>query len=179
MLSVRPWCLTSYVIVTPLGNPANIRDLSDKSRKGIRVAIAHEASPPGGQAVMIILKAAGLTQEIMPRVTVNGSCVQRVVESVVKGDADAMIVERRISCMPRFMGGLEVVEIPETLFPAGPLTFTVGVMANAADKDIATAYVDWLTCDQGQSYFEKAGFIAANSEKGKQLTEKLGVKNVA
>ena len=179
MLSFRPLCFTSYVIVTPRGNPGNIRELADMARSGVRVAMAQEASPPGGQAVMGVLKAADLTSKVMPRVTVQGSCVQRVVESVIKGDADAMIVERRISHMARFAEGLEVVEIPEALYPPGPLTFTVGVMADAADKGLASAYVDWVTGPEGQIFFERAGFIPASSEKGKQLIEKLGVKDVA
>ena len=74
---------------------------------------------------------------------------------------------------------LEYVEIPERLFPAGPLTFTVGMMANAADPTKATAYMDWITSAQGQEYFEAAGFIPAVSPKGMELVEKLGVKDVA
>lgn len=179
MLHFKPLCFTSYVIVTPRGNPGNIRELADMSRAGVRVAMAQEASPPGGQAVMGVLKAAGLTAKVMPRVTVRGSCVQRVVESVTRGDADAMIVERRISRMGRFAGELDVVEMPEALYPVGPLTFTVGVMADAADRELSSAYVDWITGLQGQDFFEKAGFIPAISEEGKRLTEKLGVRDVA
>ena len=81
--------------------------------------------------------------------------------------------------MTRFADRLDVVEIPERFFPAGPLTFTVGLMANAADKTAATAYMDWIAGPQGQAHFEQAGFIPAISSKGKELVEKLGVKDVA
>lgn len=175
----KPLCFTSYVVVTPRGNPGNIRELADLARAGVRVAMAPEASPPGGQAVMGLLKAAGLTAKVMPRVTVRGSCVQRAVESVVKGDAEAMVVERRISRMDRFAGGLDVVEIPEAYYPPGPLTFTIGALSGAADAALAGAYVDWMTGPEGQVFFERAGFIPAISEKGKQLTEKLGVRDDA
>ena len=90
-----------------------------------------------------------------------------------------MIVERRMCRMAHFPDNLEYVEIPERLFPAGPLTFTVGMMANAADPAKATAYMDWITSAQGQEYFEAAGFIPAVSPKGMELVEKLGVKDVA
>ena len=73
----------------------------------------------------------------------------------------------------------DLVEIPERFFPAGPLTFTVGLMADAADKDLANAYITWLTSPQGQAFFEQAGFIPAISPKGQELIEKLGVKDVA
>ena len=71
------------------------------------------------------------------------------------------------------------MEIPEKFFAAGPLTFTVGLMADAADKDRAVAYIDWLTSPQGQVFFENSGFISALSPKGQELIEKLGVKDVA
>lgn len=179
MLNFKPLCFTSYVVVTPKGNPGNIHELADLARPGTRVAMAREASPPGGQAVMGILKASELGPKILPNVVVDGSCVQRSVESVVKGDAHAMIVERRISCIDRYAPHLEVVEIPEKFFPAGPLTFTMGVMADAKDKEQAAAYVAWMTGPEGQAHFEKAGFIPVTSAKGQELIEKLGVKDVA
>lgn len=179
MLHFRPLCFTSYVIAVPKGNPAKIQDIEDLARRGARVAMAREASPPGGQAVMGILKAADLTPAVLANVAEQGTCVQRTVESVAEGHADAMIVERRICRMPRFADRLEVVEIPERLFPAGPLTFTVGLMANAPDKAMATAYMDWITGPLGQGHFEQAGFIPAISAKGQELVEKLGVKDVA
>ena len=179
MLAFKPLCFTSYVIAVPKGNPAGIADLEDLTRKGVRVAMAKEASPPGGQAVMGLLKAADLTQKVLANVPEQGTCVQRSVENVTSGQADAMIVERRICRMPRFASHLDVVEIPEKFFPAGPLTFTVGLMADAADKDLANAYITWLTSPQGQAFFEQAGFIPAISPKGQELIEKLGVKDVA
>ena len=90
-----------------------------------------------------------------------------------------MIVERRITRMTRFADRLDLVEFPERFFPAGPLTFTVGMMANASDPAKAAAYMDWITSAQGQAFFEAAGFIPAISPKGMELVEKLGVKDVA
>ena len=179
MVNFRPLCFTSYVIAVPKGNPAKIANIEDLTRPGVRVAMALEASAPGGQAVMGILKAADITGKVLANVREQGSCVQRSVADVTEGRADAMIVERRICRMARFADKLEYVEIPDRLFPAGPLTFTVGMMANAADPAKATAYMDWITSAQGQEYFEAAGFIPAISPKGMELVEKLGVKDVA
>ena len=179
MVNFRPLCFTSYVVAVPKGNPAKIASIEDLTRPGVRVAMALEASAPGGQAVMGILKAADITAKVLANVRAQGSCVQRSVADVTEGKADAMIVERRITRMTRFADHLEYVEIPERFFPAGPLTFTVGMMAHAADPARATAYMDWITSAQGQAYFEAAGFIPAISPKGMELVEKLGVKDVA
>ncbi len=178
MAYFRPLCFTSYVIAVPKGNPAGIGGLEDLAKPGVRVAMSPLASPPGGQAVMGVLKAAKLTEAVMKNVLdKRASCVQRTVEMVTEGKADAMIVERRITRMPLYAPHLDLIEIPEEFFPAGPLTFTVGVMNNARDRAAADAYVDWITT-AGQVYFERAGFIPNNSPKGQELVEKLGVKDV-
>lgn len=180
MLYFRPFCFTSYLIVVPKGNPARIGSLEDMAKPGVRVAMSPKASPPGGQAVMGILKLANLSKEIMANVQdKQESCVQRTVESVCKGKADCMIVERRITRMPLFAPHLEIVKIPEKFFPPLPLTFTMGVMHNVRDKARADAYVDWFTGEEGQAFMERAGFIPAISGKGQELIEKLGVRDVA
>lgn len=179
MKSFIPLCFTSYVIVTPKGNPAGIKTLEDMTRSGVRVAMAQHASAPGGAAVIGLLKKAELLEKIMPNLVENGTCVQRSVELVCKGKADAMIVEPRIPAMPLFQADLEIVTIPESVFPPGPLTFTVGVMEEAKDYSLAGQYQQWITSpDGGGPFFERAGFIAPYSEKGQEMTKKFGVYDV-
>lgn len=44
----RMFCFTSYVMVTPKGNPANISVIRDLAKPGTKVILEPEASPPGG-----------------------------------------------------------------------------------------------------------------------------------
>lgn len=174
-----PLCYTTYVIVTPKGNPQNISSIADLAKPGTRVAIAPDASPPGGAAVMGILKKAGLTDAIMANAVHPGTCVQTAVEAVADGDMDAMIVELRIPRLKRFAGKLDVVELPFALFPPGPLAFTAGIMQEAENPPLAQDYIDWMTTSEGGGpHFERAGFIAADSARGRELTELLGVHDV-
>ncbi|MDR2502997.1 MAG: substrate-binding domain-containing protein [Deltaproteobacteria bacterium] len=174
-----PLCYTSYVIVTPRGNPAGIKTLQDMTAPDIRVAMAQNASPPGGAAVMGLLKNAGLLEAIRPNLVENGTCVQRSVELVCKGKADAMIVELRISRMPLFEKSLDIVEIPPEFFPPGPLTFTVGVMDEGMANPLSEEYLQWMVGpDGGGPFFEKAGFITPYSLLGREMTERFGVRDV-
>jgi len=50
-------------------------------------------------------------------------------------------------------------------------------MENAKDRELADHYVDFMTSMEGQ-LFENQGFIPAISDRGRILTEKLGVKDV-
>jgi len=174
----KPLCFTSYVLATPKGNPAGIQSVQDLAKPGVRVAMAPDASPPGGQAAEVVLKKAGVLEEVKKNVKNPGSCVQRSVEDVVNGQADAMIVELRVTKLKAFVDKLEVVLIPENYFPPPPLTFTIGVMKDAKDRKLADDYVAYMTSAEGQVYFERQGFISAISDKGKELVEKLGVKDV-
>jgi molybdate transport system substrate-binding protein len=93
------------------------------------------------------------------------------MDDVISAKGDVSIVELRVTKIPQFAGKLDVVPIPERFFPPPPLTFTVGVMKNAADRQLADAYVDFITSAEGQSFFETQGFIPA-------ISAKLGVKDV-
>lgn len=177
MLYFKPLCFTSYVLATPLGNPAGIKGVEDLARPGVRVVLAPEASPPGGAAAAALLKKAGIAEQVERNTVIKGTCVQRTMEDLINGKGDASVVELRLTRLPAFAGRCEVVAIPESLFPPPPLTFTVGVMKDAQDRALADDYVNFLTSPQGQAFFERQGFIPAISEKGRALVEKLGVKD--
>ena len=175
----KPFCYSTYVIITPQGNPYNIRSLEDMAKPGMRIAMAPFASPPGGQAVTNILKSAGLLDQVMANVIdPNATCVLRTTPLITNGKAAAMIVERRITKFPRFQP-LDVVEIPYKFQPKGPMVFTAGLMTDARDKQASTAFLEWLIGPEGGAHMENAGFIPAMSERGQELTELLGVKDDA
>jgi molybdate transport system substrate-binding protein len=177
MVYFKPLCFTSYVMVTPIANPAGIEELGDMARPGVRVVLAPDASPPGGQAALNLLKKAGILDLATKNCVSSGSCVQRTMADIISGKGDVSIVELRLTRMPAFAGKTHVVSIPEEYFPPPPLTFTIGVMKDAADRTLADDYLQFITSGEGQAFFDAAGFIPAISDKGKELIEKLGVKD--
>ncbi|WP_243358803.1 substrate-binding domain-containing protein [Fundidesulfovibrio terrae] len=177
MLYFKPLCFTSYVMVTPRGNPAKIASIEDMAKPGIKVVLAPEASPPGGAAALAVLKKAGIQDAVMKNCVTQGSCVQRTMDDIISGHGDVSIVELRVTRIPQFEGKMDVVEIPEALFPPPPLTFTIGVMKDAKDRALADDYVTFMTSPEAQALLEQRGFIPASSDKGRTLVEKLGVKD--
>lgn len=178
MLYFKPLCFTSYVMITPPGNPAGIEKIADMARPGVRVVLAPEASPPGGQAVQNLLKKAGILDPVTKNCVLAGSCVQRTMDDIISGGGDVSIVELRLTRMTAFSGKTTIVPIPEEFFPPPPLTFTIGVMKDAKDRGLADHYLQFITSEEGQAFFAAAGFIPAISDKGKELIERLGVKDV-
>jgi len=114
----------------------------------------------------------------MKNAVILGSCVQRTMDDIIEGRGDVSIVELRITRMPAFEGRMDVISIPEEFFPPPPLTFTIGVMKDAKDRALADDYVDFILSAEGQAFFDRSGFIPAISDKGRELIEKLGVKDV-
>ncbi|NLD37222.1 MAG: ABC transporter substrate-binding protein [Desulfatiglans sp.] len=178
MLFFKPLCFTSYVLVTPKGNPANITDIHDMIKPGVRVILSPDASPPGGDAVNVLLKKAGILDAAMKNCIIKSSCVQRAMQELIEGKGDVSIVERRLTRMALFRDKAEIIPIPEEFFPPPPLTFTIGMMKDAKEPELAEYYIEFIRSEEGQGYFEAAGFIPAISEDGMRLIEKLGVKDV-
>lgn len=177
MIYFRPLCFTEYVVITPLGNPAGIQSLQDLAKPGVRVILPLGASPPGGDAVMGILKKANIDQAVLGNMIEKESCVVKMMSKIIGGAGAASIVERRVTCMDRFAGKVNIIPIDEAFFPPGPRTFTIGVMKYAQDRELADDFVNFVCSDEAQAIFQKRGFIPASSEKGKVLIEKLGVKD--
>lgn len=174
----KPLCFTQYVLVTPPGNPAGIKSVEDLARPGVKVVLAPDASPPGGAASLALLNKAGVLEAARKNAVTNGTCVQRVMDDILSGRGDVSVVELRVTRLPQFAGRMDVVPIDEGFFPPPPMTFTVGVMTSATNKALAERYANFLVSPEGQVHFERQGFIAATSDKGRRLVEKYGVRDV-
>ncbi len=178
MLRFWPLCFTKYVIATPRGNPAGITGIDDLAKPGVRTVLSPKASPPGGKAAMAVLKKAGVLDGAQKNAVRKGDCVQRDIVDIVSGAADAAIVELRITRLPKVVGKVEVIDIPEKFIPAKPVPFVIGIMKWASNEQLARNYVDFVLSETGQALFDAAGFIPARSEEGQRLVEKYGVKDV-
>jgi len=178
MLHYAPLCYTRYVMITPKGNPAGIESIEDINKPGIKPVIIPDASPPGGLASMVILKKAGVQEAAIKNAVSIGDCVQTSVPDIISGKGDVAVVEYRLTQLPEFKGKVEVIDIPEKHYPPAPVPFTIGLMKWAKDRELAEEYIKYILSDAGQQYFQMAGFIPAESEEGKRLTAKYGVKDV-
>ncbi|EPR43908.1 putative metal-binding protein [Desulfovibrio sp. X2] len=174
MLHYQPLCFTSYVLVTPKGNPAGIGSVHDLARPGLRTMLSPDSSPPGGAASMALLKKAGVVEGAKKNAIFLGSCVQHDVSEVAAGRADAAVVEKRITRLPRYRDAFEIIPIPEEYFPAPPVPFSIGVMKFAKNRELAEDFVRFITSEAGQSHFEAAGFVPALSDEGRRLAKKYG-----
>lgn len=175
MVYFKPLCFTEYVVATPKGNPAGITGIEDLGKKAVKTVLSPKASPPGGKATMIIMKKAGVVEAATKNAVRSGDCVQTTTTDLVSGKGEAAVIEKRITRLPEFKGELDTIPIPEKYIPPVPVPFTIGMMKWAKDPKLAGEYIDFILSDEGQAFFENAGFIPARSGEGKRLISKYGV----
>ncbi len=178
MVFFKPLCFTQYVLITPTGNPAGISSIQDLARSGVKVVLAPDASPPGGAAVLKMLEKSGVKDAALANAVVKGSCVQQIMTSIIDGTGDVAVVEKRLTRIPNFKGQTEVISLPDSQQPPPPLPFTIGLMKDAQNHELARDYIAFILSETGQACFGRQGFISAISAKGQELVEKLGVKDV-
>jgi molybdate transport system substrate-binding protein len=175
MLWFKPLCFTKYVLITPRGNPAGIQGIADLANPGVRVILTPGASAPGGEASLIILEKAGVLEQAKKNAVFNGDCVQTAMAQLVAGKGDVAVMELRLIYIPEFKGRAETIDIPEQFIPGKPVPFTVGMMKWAQNRELAERYIEFILSEQGQIWFERAGFIPALSDEGRRLTQQYGV----
>jgi molybdate transport system substrate-binding protein len=79
------------VILVQKGNPLDIKDLRDLTRKGLRVGIGHEKQCAMGWLTQNTIKEAGIQKEVMENVTVQTPTGDMLVNQMRAGSLDAAV----------------------------------------------------------------------------------------
>jgi molybdate transport system substrate-binding protein len=119
------------------------------------VILSPDASPPGGDAVNVLLKKAGIFDAAMKNCIIKSSCVQRAMQDLVSGKGDVSIVEKRLTRMELFRDKAEIMQIPEEYFAPPPLTFTIGMMKDAKDPELAQHYIEYIRAKRARGFLRQ------------------------
>jgi molybdate transport system substrate-binding protein len=143
------------VLVVPAGNPAGVHSPKDLLSSAVkRVALAGEGVPAGNYAGQA-LRSLGLYQRLIEsHRVVRGHDVRATLAYVEKGEAEAGIVyatDARITD--------QVTEV--YTFPPGThgrIVYTVTLLKDAAGREAAQSFYDYLFSPAAGRIFEKHGF---------------------
>jgi len=139
------------VIVTKPGNPEGIESLADLADAGV-ISLCGEDVPCGkfaGEA----LENAGVT---IPEGSVTrGQNVKATLAAVTEGDAVAGIVY--VTDAIAAGDAVDTVAIPadENVIA----TYPVAVLTDTQDAALASAFVDYVSSEEGQAVLEERGFL--------------------
>lgn len=139
------------VIAVAKGNPKNVTGLSDLARPGLRVALCGEQVPCGAAAAKA-LAAGGV--KLTP-VTVERD-VKAALSKLALGEVDAALIYRTDASAAS--GDVEGIEFFESAHAIND--YPMVVLADAADKAAAAAFVAYVRSDKGRAALTDAGFQA-------------------
>jgi molybdate transport system substrate-binding protein len=151
------------VIMVPRGNPAEINSLEDMARPNIKLVLAARDVPAADYAVEILGKAdkeygPDFEDDVLSNVVSREADVRASVNRVVVGDADATFGYAS-DYTPDIRNKVKVIPIPPDLNIIA--TYPLAALKDAEDPQLAKAWVDLVTSEEGQKVLEKWNFEPA------------------
>lgn len=149
------------VVILPENNPAEVENLEDLARPGIKLVLAAEEVPVGKYTRQALDRMNGpfggdFEAQVLANVVSNEDNVRQVVAKVQLGEGDAGIVYTSDAvAAPE----LRTIEIPaEFNVIAG---YPIAPMIKSANADLAAAFIEVVLSQEGQAVLEKWGFAPA------------------
>jgi molybdate transport system substrate-binding protein len=155
------------VVIVPKANSAGITTLQDLAKSGVKIVLA-DATVPVGKYARAFLTAASAgpaygsdySDNVLANVVSNASNVKEVASAVQLDEADAGIVYKT-DVTTSLAPDVTTIEIPDSVNQIA--TYPIAVTANAGEKDVAQAFIDFVTGSEGQDILASHGFIKATS----------------
>jgi len=150
------------VVIFPKDNPAQIRELKDLARPGLRFVLAAKEVPAGQYALEFLNKAAqdaafgsSFKTEVLNNVVSYEENVRAVLSKVALGEADAGIVYASDAGRSDAIGRLDIPDALNTL-----AVYPIASIADSAHTSLAQDFIGWVLGRQGQAVLVEYGFIS-------------------
>jgi len=166
--SVAIFTRNKLALIVPKDNPANIRNLTDLARPGIKIIMGTKDVPVGDYALQIIARLGNdsaygpdYETEVMANVISQETSVSYVVTKVALGEADAGFAY--VSDVTQDMiSKIDKIVIPDeyNIIAEYPL----GMLMESKYPAESQAFMDLVMSDEGRAVLEKYGFAPVESE---------------
>jgi molybdate transport system substrate-binding protein len=141
------------IVLVPRSNPAQIRNVYDLRRNGLKVVIG-DRTVPIGTYTRQILDTLGITNDVMKNVVSQETDVKGIVTKVALGEADAGFVyltdAKPVSARTRS------VALPGWAQP--PINYEIAVVKASGSQAADRAFIKRLTSKRGRKLLAQAGF---------------------
>lgn len=142
-------------IAVPKGNPAQITCLADMAKSGVKLVLGDDKSNAIGKKGAKIFAKNKLEEDIANNVVARDATVNEIVTHIAakQGDAGLIWEDNGINAKD-----IELISIPEEQniiekVPVCVLNFT-------ENQELAQAFVDFVSSEEGKAIFVKHGFKA-------------------
>jgi molybdate transport system substrate-binding protein len=157
------------IIVRP-DRQADVADLEDLTRPGVRLVTPQSGSDPCGQYIVEMFERAGLTS-VMQDKEQSGE----LVHSFGSGDLPGYLFDGRVDAgvfyaseAQAIIDSVVVRDLPVELDMRERIEFMIGAVERSEDENAdAREFVEFMCGDDGQALLEEHGFLGSSGEPGK------------
>jgi len=151
--SRRSLGLREAAILTPAGNPANVRRLDDLARPGVRVGVSTVDCLRG--VWEDVCGRAGCIPQVRQNVQVRVPGCMAIIRALSRGEVDAAF---GWTAFVHFDPQLQIVPLPPD---ARVLRSTAAaILRRCDDRASAARFLDYLCSAEGQQHFTSRGWLA-------------------
>lgn len=155
-------------VIVPDDNPANITNLADLAKPGMKILIGTKELPAGDYARQVLDKLAAdseygpaYKETVMANVVSEETTVNRIVSKVALGEADAGFAFVS-DVSPQMVGKVTRIIVSDEYNVVGK--FPIGVLKQSKYPQEAQSFVDLVMSKEGQAILKKYGFIPVGEE---------------
>lgn len=143
------------VIITPKGNPANIKTVKDLARPGVRVGLGNPRSCAIGIWHQKTFKKAGVWDKVKENAVLSAKCIPELGNAAQHNAIDATIVWSTTAVL--YLKDVEIIPIePEY---RGIIRLPVGVLEFARHPKEALKLKEFILSDEGRKIFHKHAYV--------------------
>jgi len=145
------------VIMTPKGNPKNVRKVADFARPGVRVSLANPKSAAIGIWHQKVFKKAGIWEQVRKNQVQSPKCAPEVLTGVQHAVVDATIMWSSTAVLA--LRDIEIIPLePEY---RGFAKLPVGVVRPPYCKHpkVARELKDFILSDEGKAIFRSHAYV--------------------
>jgi molybdate transport system substrate-binding protein len=161
--TVRIFAKNKVAVIVPNDNPANITNLMDLTRPGIKISIGTKELPAGDYARQVLDKLANdseygpaYKEKVMANIVSEETTVSLIMSKVALGEADAGFAFIS-DVSPQMAGKVTRIFIPDRFNVLGD--FPIGVLKQSDCPQQSREFIDLVMSAKGQAILKKYGFI--------------------
>jgi molybdate transport system substrate-binding protein len=144
----------TLVIVVPKSNPANIHNVYNLTKSGVKIDIAAKGVPVGSYTLQI-LQNMNLSSAVLKNVVSQETDVREVLSKVALGEADAgFVYSTDAKTVP---GKVKVIKVPAWAQPK--VQYGICVVSSSSQKPAAKAFIKRVLSKTGQKKLHQFGFL--------------------
>ncbi|MGZ4920333.1 MAG: molybdate ABC transporter substrate-binding protein [Halobacteriota archaeon] len=172
--SITIFAQNKLAIIVPTANPANITNLSDLAKPGVKLVIGNKDVPAGSYTQQMLNNTAnvsaygaGFKNNALANVVSQEPNVNNVVTKVALGEADAGIVYE--SDVPvAYQTQVKTIPVPDNVNVLAQ--YPIGILSGSKNVQQAQSWINFVTSPAGQAILLKYGFMLPSTATAKTQT---------